>query len=443
MASRVRRGGSRDDDEQQPSTSRAADQPSTSRAAAEEEEDTNDEEEGEVNKDGEFEVDSLVRNRLTKLYFDIYNAKYSLTSNAKKFFLDSRKIYPEITIEKVRKMMNPIVQYQIHKSRKSGKTNPIKAQAPMALIGFDIMFLTKFIDEGNIRNNSGMVALWKDAFTRKLFGWPISDKSGETITQAFRDFLAIVKDDLSPGCVLYSDDEPGMRVPQLKALLNEYHIVRQLATKTIHASVIESEHRWLRVEYIRYVHFHQEGDFNVIIPELIEHRNNQKRRALLNYSANQMYARPELQVLLFAHINPEQSRGEAPPSAQHDKGPKFKVGDIVRVQLKKRRFQKDSEIQGAQWSRQLYMVAKISYMHSIPVYRVRDLYTKEYQKRGYYNYEMQKTDDTGLYEIDKVIKRRRHEGKNQIYATLRGFGKKAYWLDADTAIDTKGRTDYN
>jgi hypothetical protein len=88
------------------------------------------------------------------------------------------------------------------------------------------------------------------------------------------------------------------------------------------------------------------------------------------------------------------------------KKPKFAVGDKVRISKYKRLFKKGYL---PNWTTELFIVAEVV-RGDIPVYHIRD-YSGELLRGSFYEQELQKVQDDGVYKIEKILDTR-GEGKS-------------------------------
>ncbi|GFY22690.1 chromo domain-containing protein [Trichonephila clavipes] len=101
------------------------------------------------------------------------------------------------------------------------------------------------------------------------------------------------------------------------------------------------------------------------------------------------------------------------------KAPRFKIGDVVRINKQKLHFEKGYE---QNWRRELFIVFKI--VQRIPiVYRLKDLQGEEI-KGTYYEAELQKVVDSGFYPVENVIKQRKRRGITEYFVKFLGYPEK-------------------
>ena len=110
-----------------------------------------------------------------------------------------------------------------------------------------------------------------------------------------------------------------------------------------------------------------------------------------------------------------------------NKKPKFKIGDLVRISLKRRTLF-DKPTGNIKWSEQLYKIYKINKSNVI-TYLLKDM-NNEIIKGQFYTRELQLTKNTtGEYIIEKILK----TNKDKIYVKWRSYDSSFNsWIDKNT-----------
>ena len=107
---------------------------------------------------------------------------------------------------------------------------------------------------------------------------------------------------------------------------------------------------------------------------------------------------------------------------------KFNVGDQVRISYTQEPF--DTEY-SQKWSGEVLVVASRRRRNTIPIYKLNDWYG-EPLKGTFYQQQLQKVniDDQDIFKVEKILKRRRRGGRNQVYLKfLHWPAKYNMWLD--------------
>ena len=111
------------------------------------------------------------------------------------------------------------------------------------------------------------------------------------------------------------------------------------------------------------------------------------------------------------------------------KNPKFKIGDLVRISLKRRNlFDKLSA--NSKWFEELFKIHSINRLNVI-TYKIRDL-NDEIIEGIFYERELQKTKNTSeVYFIEKIIRK----NKNKYFVKWRGYSDDFNsWVDKDDIV---------
>ena len=109
---------------------------------------------------------------------------------------------------------------------------------------------------------------------------------------------------------------------------------------------------------------------------------------------------------------------------------RFKVGDYVRISYLKEPFRRSYH---QQFSTEIFKVKQRHRHQGVPVYKLVDWNEQEI-KGTFYNVELNKVDKNAdsLFYIDKVLKRRKRNGKEQLFVSWEGYPSQMNsWIDAD------------
>ena len=113
---------------------------------------------------------------------------------------------------------------------------------------------------------------------------------------------------------------------------------------------------------------------------------------------------------------------------------KFKPGDQVRITYRREAFDREY---GQKWSGEIFYVTKAWRRNTIPVYRLAD-WNGEEIKGTFYNQQLQSVnvDREGIFKIEKILKRRRRNGVNQVLVKYLHWPKKFNeWINEDRVQD--------
>lgn len=108
---------------------------------------------------------------------------------------------------------------------------------------------------------------------------------------------------------------------------------------------------------------------------------------------------------------------------------KFKIGDFVRISRLKGIFEKE----GYNWSTEIFKVKQICL--TVPItYKLIDLNNNDI-KGCFYDSELQKTELSDVFLVDKVIRKRKKDGKTQYFVSWIGYPKEFNsWIDSEDVV---------
>ena len=130
--------------------------------------------------------------------------------------------------------------------------------------------------------------------------------------------------------------------------------------------------------------------------------------------------RPELEIDIQKRLN-----------AYHGKiknqKPKLNVGDYVRIAKIKGKFSRGYNEQASQ---EIFKIHRVKTNLKIPLYELSNYRGDEIIKGSFYDFELVKVEgDT--FRIEKVVKKRKYRGKNQLLVKWKGFDDSYNsWIDA-------------
>ena len=106
---------------------------------------------------------------------------------------------------------------------------------------------------------------------------------------------------------------------------------------------------------------------------------------------------------------------------------KYNRGDHVRISVHKKTFEKGST---ANWTEEIFEIVDIL-PTTPPTYKLKDLSGEEVHG-AFYNEQLQKTDQQ-IYRVDKVLRRRKRGGVDQVFVRWSGYPDKFnQWIEASS-----------
>lgn len=262
--------------------------------------------------------------------------------------------------------------------------------------GSDLIDLSKLS-----KKNQGFkyVLMVMDIFSR--YGWaiPVRDKTGKTIETALESLFkkkAPKKLWVDRGKEYYNKD--------VNALLKKYKIEIYSTHNDEKCSSIERWNRTIKGRLWRYFSANGTHKYTDILDALIEKYNTTKHRSLGTTPSDARKPANYQQVFKKLYFDKVQARL---------KPPKFKIGDPVRISVKKNIFAKGYS---QNWSDKIYTVSEV--LKTLPTtYRIKD---REVLEGTFYEQELQLS-KTVEFNIEKILKYKTVEGKKFARIQWRGY----------------------
>ena len=258
-----------------------------------------------------------------------------------------------------------------------------------------------------------------DVFSKYAYVVPIKSKSGEALIGAFKK---IVKDGQKP-IALQTDKGTEFINRQLQKWLKTQNIRYFTSNNETKCSVIERFNRTLKTKMWKHFTAKNTLKYIDVLPSLVKGYNNAYHRSIgrapttVNIN-NQMVVKQRLY-----------------PNQTSSKNVRFKfdIGSKVRISKNKLTFEKGYR---PNWTGEVFEIAE-RIKRTPPVYRIKD-FGGEMVEGTFYEAELQevtKTDDD-LYQVDKVLKRRKRNGKTEYFVSWKNYPSKFDSWVSDIQVGT-------
>ena len=258
------------------------------------------------------------------------------------------------------------------------------------------------------RINEGMkyVLMVIDCFSKFGYGIPLRTKTGSEVTEAFKSLFK-----KETPRFLWVDNGTEFYNSELKTLLKKLGIKMYSTHNAEKVSIVERWNRTIKTQLWKYFSANGTYKWIDIIQPLIDRYNNTKHRSIGFTPIEARKASNHYRVFQNLYRKKMSERRSFP---------KFKIGDQVRIILKKKIFDKGYT---SNWSNKIYTVAEI--LMTIPTtYKVED--NGRPLAKKYYEPELQKSEQT-MFHIEKILKWKTVDGKR--------FGR-VKWLGYDSSYNS-------
>ncbi len=346
---------------------------------------------------------------LAKAYYDVSNP-VGFTGVLPLYRLAKRK-FTGVTLPKVRRWLAEQDVYTLHKPlRKHFKRNRVYVNTINELWQMDLADLSSLK-----KYNRGYkyILTCIDVFSKFAWAVPLRDKSGKVLVKAFR---AILRSGRRPDCI-QTDRGTEFLNKLFQGLLKENNIRFYTTGNETKASVAERFNRTMKGRMYKYFTHKNTYKYYDILQKLVDAYNNSYHRSI-KMKPTQVNERNQ-------HVVRENLYGN---EKRHSRQFKFKIGDQVRVSKAKLRFEKSYLVN---YSEEIFTISK-RYPRNPPVYVLKD-FLGEVISGTFYEHELQKVFKAkdALYEIEKVLKRRKRNGKTEYFVKWKNYPEKFNsWVDS-------------
>ena len=251
-----------------------------------------------------------------------------------------------------------------------------------------------------------------DVFSKIAYAYPIKSKKIQDIKPCFEKIFKNNKPKY-----IWSDKEPAFLSKEMQQFFKDNNVKIYHTNSHLKAVVIERFNRSLKEIMMKHFTKNNNTVWYNILPKLIKIYNNRyhstiKMKPMQVNKNNEKYIKENIYTY-----------------NKTTKNPKFKIGDLVRISLKRRDlFDKASS--NIKWSEELFKIHSINKSNVIS-YKIKDM-NNEIIEGIFYERELQKSKNTSeVYIIEKIIRK----NKNKYLVKWRGYSDDFNsWVDKNDII---------
>ena len=152
-----------------------------------------------------------------------------------------------------------------------------------------------------------------------------------------------------------------------------------------------------------------DGQVIELMPLFLQTYNTRKHR-MIGVTPQQAETQPELHIDINKRLNAYYEKIKERPTT-------FKIGDFVRIAKIKGKFSRGYNEQSSQ---EIFKIVNVKRHFKIPLYVLSNYRGDETIKGSFYPFELVKVKGD-VFRVEKVIKRRKYRGKNQLFVKWKGF----------------------
>ena len=368
---------------------------------------------------------------------DLYEAKnkYGITNNLSKdenigllkeyyvtpghpiAFAGLNKVYDYfkdvLSLNEIKNALRGLESYTLHREFHKGKRNPSYSHFKRFRMEMDLVDVQSLAP---YNDNINYLLTCIDTYTRYGFVRLLPSKHGNVVLEAFR---SILEEAVEKPKRLLCDRGAEFRFAPFQAFCVDNKISFTPSDTSIHAAFVERFNRTLQNDVYKYMTEKEtnryistvgpNGERIELMPLFVHGYNNRKHR-MIGVTPYQAETQPELHIDIQKRLN-----------AYHEKTkkqrPTFQIGDQVRIAKIKGKFSRGYNEQASQ---EIFKVAQVKTNLKIPLYVLSNYRGDEIIQGAFYEFELVKV--TGdLFRIEKVLKKRKHRGKKEVFVKWKGF----------------------
>jgi hypothetical protein len=293
--------------------------------------------------------------------------------------------------------MTDIEQYadEIHKpARKNFKRRNINSFFKNELWGADLMDVSN-ISEDN--NSVKFILNIIDIYSRYVWSFPIRNKSGKNIVDCFNKLKELPQK-------LWVDEGKEFYNKEFKKFCKDNNINMYHTYSGVKSSFVERFNRTLREKMFKYFTQHNTNYYIDVLDDFVNAYNNKihSRTKIKPYDAYYKNLTPHYDV------------------SDNVDTPKYKIGDFVRISRVKKTFEKGYT---ARWSKEIFEIVGIDKTSSPIMYKLNDLDGEDITGK-FYEPELLKTDLKDFAVIEKIISKKKVNGKYKYLVKWDGYPDK-------------------
>ena len=271
------------------------------------------------------------------------------------------------------------------------------------------------------KDNDGYkyVLLAIDVFSRYVWVRPLKTKYAKEVVKALQSIFAEGRTPHS----IRTDGGKEFQNKTVKSFLTEYGIHLFSTYNETQANYAERAIKTIKSKLYRYLISRNTLRYIDVLQDLVKSYNHTKHSSLGRTPAS-VNKNNEGEVRLDQYMLRRKIR-DRPQKMWFD------LGDQVRISFRREAFDREY---GQKWSGEVFVISDRRRRNGIPIYKLKD-WNGEPIKGTFYQQQLQKVDvsDEDNFKIEKILKRRRRNGKNQVFVKWLHWPKKFnQWIDEDT-----------
>jgi len=248
-----------------------------------------------------------------------------------------------------------------------------------------------------------------DCFTRFAFVRTLVDKNSNTVLKAFQTVIDTL--DVKPRNIVCDRGNEFVNKNFINYCKQQKMTLIQ-PKSNVHAAYVERFNRTIQNLIYKFMTENSTNRYVDHLDDILNSYNSRYHR-MIDMSPMEAETNPEAEL----HINNLISSNELKIKR---KIPSYKIGDFVRIAKQKNTFSRGYQPQS---QIEIFRIQKISSNKRIPLYYLSNYDQTENIEGGFYEFELTPV-NIETFRIEKILKRRKYRGENQIYVKWLGYSDK-------------------
>ncbi|XP_060580107.1 uncharacterized protein LOC132736913 [Ruditapes philippinarum] len=269
---------------------------------------------------------------------------------------------------------------------------------------------------GRYRGNRGTRFLLTviDVFSRFAMVRPLRNKSGKVVAEALEQILT--SGPMPVRC--RSDRGTEFTCKAVVDLLQRLGVKQYFSTSDLKCQSVERLNQTLKGAIYKWCYENRSFAYVTVLDDLVDGYNHRVHSSLFGLSPSEVNSSNEARLWNLMYVD---GAGRA---GQRTQLYKYQIGDLVRISLAKRTFERSY---GEKFTSQIFKIRGRIYRENIPVYFLVDL-EEEPIRTAFYEPELQRVrkslDDMSDWEIERILKTRKSGNVHEVLVRYRGLGPK-------------------
>jgi hypothetical protein len=322
----------------------------------------------------------------------------------------------------VKNKLDTIFSYSLHREYKKPRhQNPFFIYFAREQIQIDLIDISA-LQEWNDGTKFLLAVI--DCFTKKAWIYPMTSKHGVKTKEALIKLLSEMG---TPPHSMFFDRGREFVNDEVRNFLRARNIKILHPNSAEKAAIVERFNKSIQSLIYKFLTERQTYRYIDKLQQILSTYNNRGHRTLKFMTPNDAEKDRN-----WVHVRNALSEYYTKFTSLKKKKHKFAIGDTVRIKIEKTKFGRGYH---EQFKRELFKVIRINTRMPITTYSIKSLDDGEEIKGSFYSNELQ-AQKGDVFKIEKVIKRRKQNGVDQIYVKWLDFSNAHNeWIDAANVTD--------